>query len=204
MPSIPQRCPSTATPSRSTITGLALLTAVVLALPPVLLGSADGPEPGHTGGFGESTCHSCHFENPIDEESGSLTLAGVPDLYSPGATYRLEITLERPGLERGGFQLAARYSTGELQGRQAGRFEKLDDRIELPQPGADQIQYVQHSTAGSSASAVDTLTWTVRWLSPTESQAPVVFHLAANAGNDDDSQFGDFVYTKELVSRAAR
>jgi hypothetical protein len=29
----------------------------------------------------------------------------------------------------------------------------------------------------------------------------VVFHLAANAGNDDDSKFGDFVYLASAVSR---
>ena len=184
--------------------GLALISAVTLALPPVLLGSADGPEPGHTGGFGEPTCHSCHFENPSDDSTGSLVMVGVPDLFTPGSPYRLEITLQRPDLERGGFQLAARFSSGENQGKQAGSFEPLDDRIQVPEPRADQVQYVQHSPIGSSASAVDTLTWTVRWLAPTEAPAPVVFHLVANASNDDDSQFGDFVYTKELVSRAAR
>jgi hypothetical protein len=180
------------------------LSAVVLAMPPVLLGSADGPEPGHTGGFGEPTCHRCHFENSIDDSTGSLELVGIPDLYTPGSPYRLEITLQRPGLVRGGFQLAARFSSGPHQGQQAGRFERLDDRTQMPDPKGVQIQYVQHSKVGSYSSAVDGLTWTVRWFAPSESAAPVAFHLVGNASNDDDSEFGDFVYNKELVSRVAR
>lgn len=199
-----RRCTPVNCCSRFTSIGLALLSALTLALPPALLGSADGPELGHTGGFGEPTCHSCHFENAIDEPTGTLVLAGVPDPYSPGSSYRLEITLQRPNLERGGFQLTARFSTGEHQGRQAGRFEPLDDRTQVPEPKENQIQYVQHTPNGTSTSSVGTLTWTVRWLAPTESLAPVAFHLIANATNDDDSQFGDFIYTKEAITRGVR
>jgi hypothetical protein len=30
--------------------------------------------------------------------------------------------------------------------------------------------------------------------------APVAFHVAANAGNDDASEFGDYIYVAEVIS----
>jgi hypothetical protein len=98
----------------------------------------EDPAPGHTGGFDEPTCRACHFDQSVNDAEGSLTLDGVPQRVQPGKTYRLIVTLERPGLARGGFQLSARFADGTL------------------------------------------------------------VHVAANAANDDDSQFGDFIYVLEV------
>ena len=179
----------------------------MLATPLVVFAYSNGPAPGHTGGFDEPTCHTCHFDNSPDDRSGSLALAGLPDLYTPGAPYQLDVTLERPGLVRGGFQLAARFASGQHKGGQAGRLERLDDRsqvLETVSEKGNQVQYVQHTAAGSYSSARDSLTWSLRWIAPETAAAPVAFHLVANASNDDDSEFGDFIFTREWVSHVAR
>jgi len=86
----------------------ALTTALLSAAPLPEAAYLDGPPPAHAGGFGDDTCHACHFENELDDPGGSLTVSGVPDTFDPSAAYRITISLERPGMGRAGFQLAAR------------------------------------------------------------------------------------------------
>ena len=61
----------------------------------------EGPAAGHTGGFAEATCHECHFDQPINDPEGTLTLKGVPDTYTPGQSYGItnhaEAARDRPG-----------------------------------------------------------------------------------------------------------
>jgi hypothetical protein len=41
--------------------------------------------------------------------------------------------------------------------------------------------------------------WTFRWTAPADAPGrAVVFHVAANAANDDDSPLGDFIYARAL------
>jgi hypothetical protein len=47
--------------------------------------------------------------------------------------------------------------------------------------------------------AADTARWTVLWTAP-ESGGEVRFNGAANAANQDDSQFGDYIYTAVEIS----
>src|SRR5262245_24686351 len=87
---------------------------------------ADRPPLAHTGGFGEETCRQCHFDNPLNEPGGSLSIDGVPPAYQPGASYRLTVRLRRAGLARAGFQLAVRQAIGPGAGRQAGVLAAVD------------------------------------------------------------------------------
>jgi hypothetical protein len=151
----------------------------------------DGP---FTGGFGEQTCHSCHFDYDLNKEGGSLSLSGVPDVLTPGDEVEMTVAVESEHLRNGGFQMTARFEDGS----QAGSFEWDDDRLMLTPGISDEIEYLQHSADGISPTGEREVSWTFTWIAPDESQ-PVHFHIAANAGNDDDSAFGDWIYTKELV-----
>ena len=62
------------------------------------------------------TCHECHWDNPINDPSGRLTLIGAPATYTPGARYSIIVDLARPELVLGGFQLSARFSGGSSGG----------------------------------------------------------------------------------------
>ncbi len=73
---------------------------------------------------------------------------------------------------------------------------------------ADGVTYAQHTEAGSAPTAPGTVSWTVEWRSPAAGThaaraVPVVFHAAANAANDDASEFGDFIYTASATTRPA-
>ncbi len=160
------------------------------------------PPPAHTGGFGEPTCRRCHFDQELDAPGGALTLGGVPEAYAPGARYRLRVALARPAMQRGGFQLAARFAEGEQAGRQAGTLRPVDDRVEVVLDDSSAVAYAHHTGAGTLLEAPEAARWTVEWTAPEAASGRVVFHVAANAANDDDSELGDYIYAQAGFSRA--
>ena len=68
---------------------------------------------------------------------------------------------------------------------------------------ADGVTYAQHTEAGTALTRPGTATWTVEWRPPAAGATSVVFHAAANAANDDASEFGDFIYTALATTRPA-
>jgi hypothetical protein len=163
----------------------------------------DGPPPAMTGGFGEETCGKCHYDYEANNEAGSLLLEGLPETYSPGRAYLITIRLTHPQLERGGFELAARFEAGEFAGRQAGSFEVLDERATVLTAKDNSIQYAVHTRSGSAPDSKGAISWSVRWRAPESLPAAVVFHSTANAANFDDSPLGDFPYSRSVVVRQA-
>lgn len=148
-----------------------------------------------TGGFGEETCRSCHFDYDLNPDGGDLSVSGIHEKITKGETVEIRITVEREELGAAGFQLSSRYEDGS----QAGQFviEKRD-RIMFTQATADSLQYVQHSDEGANPSQENKNSWTVKWQAPESPKGPVFFNIAANAANGDQSEFGDFIYTEEV------
>ena len=163
----------------------------------------DGPPPAYTGGFGEPTCRHCHADAPLNEPGGTLTIGGLPDPYEPGRTYDLAVMLRRAGMLRAGFQLTARFATGERAGKQAGTLAPADQRSKVVRDSATGVLYIEHTFAGTPA-AGDSTRCILRWTAPASPRGPVAFHVAANAANDDDSAFGDFIYARAAEVRLRR
>jgi hypothetical protein len=161
----------------------------------------DGPPPGHTGGFREPTCLRCHADKPVDDPLGAAAILGLPDTFEPGETYELLVAITRPGLVRAGFQLAARSLHADSSVTQAGTFRVTGPALTIVRH--ERIEYLQHTSEGTQVARPDTAVWTVGWMAPLETST-VTFHLAANATNDDASEFGDFIYLVELRVYAAR
>ena len=186
-------------------------TAAVLAT--ALLGAArpdvsrgaypDKPPLKHTGGFGEPTCVQCHLGAEPNAAGGTLSITGVPDAFRPGETYRLTVRVARAEMVVGGFQLAARFADGVAAGRQAGTLRAVDERAQVTTDTVSGVQYASQTKPGAEQTAHWAAEWSLDWTAPATSAGPVVFHLAANAGNGDESPLGDFVYWKEAVARAA-
>ena len=166
----------------------------------LLLGSAasgraerDRPPPAHTGGFSEPLCTECHFQADVNTGGGTLTVDGLPPEYEPRRAYTLDITMAQARLAAGGFQMSARFTDGT----QAGTLMAADDdatRVAVTTSAG--VQYIHHVYAGSHAVAPDTARWQVVWTAPASGE--VVFHVAANAGDDDESPMGDMIYAASL------
>lgn len=145
----------------------------------------DTPPPAHTGGFGEKTCQACHFDGPVSPGDDFVSI-GVPEAWQPGKAYALTVRFSSPGMLRAGFELSVRHPDG----RQAGALAETDDRVQTSELGG--VLYASQSEAGSFARA-DTARWTVAWTAPLAGDS-LRLHLAANAGNGDNSPLGDNVY----------
>ncbi|HVS02627.1 MAG TPA: amidohydrolase [Thermoanaerobaculia bacterium] len=191
-------CPEPGRPPRATVAAL-VAAAVALAAPSRGTAHLDQPPAGHTGGFGEPTCASCHRGAPLDAAGGSLSL-DAPATFAAGEEYRIAVRLERAGMRRAGFQLSARFAEGEGAGRQAGELTAVSAGAQLV--AAHDVTYAAQTADGARVGEGEAR-WTVGWRAPAAADAPVLFHLAANAANDDDSELGDHVYLASAVSRPA-
>lgn len=155
----------------------------------------DGP---FTGGFGELTCHSCHFDYDINMDGGSLTVNGLPDYYEAGELYKLTVTVESSHLENGGFQMTSRFEDGT----QAGSFTWEDNHLMYTPNISDEVKYLQHTRESTAPTGDRKVSWNFTWSAPETVTGSIIFNIAANAGNNDDSSFGDWIYTKELIISA--
>jgi hypothetical protein len=188
-----------AVPKRGWLAVPALLLA---GLPAFVLRFATEPPVAHTGGFGEPSCHTCHFDEPLNDPAGKIVVEGVPDRYLPGERYQLVVRLSRPGQARSGFQLSSRFASGPDAGAQAGGLHPPDDRVSISETVAG-TQYASHNLAGTRPASDSVAEWRLEWTAPDDGGS-VVFHVAGNAGNGDDSPFGDFIHTDSLVSTSRK
>lgn len=148
-----------------------------------------------TGGFGEETCRSCHFDYDLNPEEGSLSITGIPKRISEKERIDIEITVERETLGAAGFQFSARYPDGS----QAGSFDIAgNNRIMFSTSVPDSLEYVQHSASGTEPMEENSNSWKLIWKTPESISQPVIFNIAANSANGDQSEFGDFIYAREI------
>ena len=79
------------------------------------------PPLGQTGGFGETTCHSCHNELELDSpDAGRVTLDGLPEQYRPGESYLINVILDSSEMMAAGFEMSFRFAGSSPPGEQAG------------------------------------------------------------------------------------
>jgi hypothetical protein len=167
---------------------LAGLASASLAALPSAQAFPEGALLGHTGGFGEESCASCHFGGAQGDDI-TLRVDG-PNIYEPGERYRFFVRVMDASAAVAGFQLSARFEDG----RNAGM---LEAQAEGSQTGAlDEVTYASHTTPLrlEDGEAV----WEIDWIAPDSLGGPVVIHAASVSGADDQSPIGDNVLTLEM------
>ncbi|HET8865841.1 MAG TPA: choice-of-anchor V domain-containing protein [Gracilimonas sp.] len=149
-----------------------------------------------TGGFGEETCHSCHFDYDLNWKEGELSVRGIPESVEAGKTYEIELIITRPDMGKSGFQMTSRFKNG----RQAGSFQiKENERVMFTKLVPDSIEYLQHSVKGTEPTKDGKNSWAVIWRAPMSVSDSIYFNITSNAANGDQSEFGDWIYRKEFV-----
>jgi hypothetical protein len=130
-----------------------------------------------------------------------VALIGLPDAYEPGASYLLTVVLRAEETSVAGFQLAARFASGDAAGTTAGALSPTSPRVGLT-PGENGQRYAHHTTEGSAVADASGSSWIVEWTAPADRGA-VVFHVVANSGNGDNSPLMDLVYQAHFVVEPA-
>lgn len=146
----------------------------------------------YTGGFGEQSCHSCHFDYELNQPEGELAVSGMKDAYKADKEYTIQIKVQREDMSRAGFQMTARFEDGS----QAGQFE-LNEEVTTTPNIENTIAYLQHAVGEVEAENGEK-NWEIRWRAPDQADQPIIFNIAANAANGDASEFGDWIYVKEI------
>ena len=170
----------------------------VLAMVTVAYGYASGPPAGRSGAPGEQTCIVCHA-GTLNGGPGKVTISGVPEIYTPGETVTLTVTVEQANRQRWGFQLTALDSSN----KQAGTFGLIDRAKTKTASGTGSLagrKYVEQTTAGTQEGHQGGASWEVRWTAPDTDVGRVTFYAAGNAANGNDSSSGDNIYTTAVGS----
>jgi hypothetical protein len=153
---------------------------------------------GSNGSPGEGTCASgsCHNNFALNSGGGivSISVVGLVNgnLYVPGDTYEVNVTVQQQGVGLFGFGLESLQASGANAGSWT--------------PGAD--SHILNATiSGNSRATVthidnsgfasNTRTWTFSWTAPAN-EIPVTMYAAGNAANADNGDNGDYIYTASL------
>lgn len=158
---------------------------------------AEGPPPGHTGGFDEPTCHECHSEFPLRQNEESLRVSGFPQRFTPGEQYLIEVSLHGDDMVMAGFQASIRFADGDSAGVSAGSVMSMDGNVTVKHEPESGVPYVQHTREGTGIVSSGTVHWSFVWTAPTTTER-VQLNVAANDANGDNSPLGDFVYAMAL------
>jgi cytochrome c5 len=162
---------------------------------------AEGAPPGFSGGFSEQSCHACHFHGEVNSGPERVTIAGAPERFEAGETYALTVTLRRPDMKVAGFQLTARFKDDGAQAGMLAIAPADDARVKVETQGG--VQYVNQRKEGTALAEAHTSRWSVSWTAP-DAARPVVFHVAANAGDGDGTAEGDYVETATVETMPAK
>lgn len=174
------------------------LLVAALSVPWVGYGFSSGAYGGFTGAPGEDTCRHCHDTFPINVAGGLLTVDGFPDVYVPGETYHVTVTLASASGLRWGFQATVLTE----KNRPAGKLVLTDRDHTKVVAGIFKTdrRYVEQKQSGSFGGQRDSATWSFDWRAPKKDKGPVTIYVAGNVGNDNGQLTGDLVYRIEKTA----
>jgi hypothetical protein len=165
----------------------------------VLLSSFRPPQ-GYTGATPGFTCNNagCHADFPLNSGGGSVTVSGLPTVYTPGAVYNFSLIIAHGTADRTrwGFSIAAVNSLGSPIGTfSSTNIFASPNGTELSHGNAT-IPTFAPVTPAQISYTFDMLTWTA----PAAGSGPVTFYYAGVASNNNLTAAGDYVYTGSTVA----
>lgn len=155
-----------------------------------------GPPTGRTGAPGESTCTTCHFDNP---GNGHLTIT-APANYVPGQTYQIQVVHTATDTTRKAWGFELTSLAGNVS---AGTLVVTSSTTRL-RTGSGR-NYLEHGSTGTFANQTGGASWSMNWTAPATDVGPVTFYAAGIQGDNDGSEDGDQTYlaTAQALPQAA-
>lgn len=189
----------------------ALCGLVLASIPLASAHNVGGPDPGHTGAPGETTCTAsgCHTSSSsAPKGTVQLKLSGDGTTYTPGVKQTITISFANGTGKLYGFQMSARVASNNAQ---AGDFvtpapsgeQVLCGAAGTVKPSgktcptATAIQYAEHSRANTSGN------FTFDWTPPATDQGTIKIYLAGNSANGDGTEKNDTISTEVVTLQSA-
>lgn len=159
---------------------------------------------GSTGAPGENTCarSTCHAGSNINSGTGLLAVDFGSEVYEPNEVYNITVSLQQAEIHRFGYQLLALNSNNES----AGTFLITDSLRTQTQAGTGAYEgrnYITYKYAGTGPYSNGVGEWSFQWKAPAVYEGDITFYAAAVAANNDGTDAGDSVYTKQLTVQAS-
>jgi hypothetical protein len=149
----------------------------------------------------EGLCSDCH-DGPIDD-SGSITVLGVPPLFHAGRTYRLTVHLASTHTFGSstvwGFQLT---SADKATGGGAGTFALVNATETKLVSGTGSFStraYVDQTSSGIKTGVASPVEWQVDWTAPGAATSGVAFY-ASGLSSDGSGTGNSWIYTGTAAS----
>jgi hypothetical protein len=158
-----------------------------------------------------TTCQTsgCHEDFPLNTGTVQLHLylGGADSAYIPGQFYTITVSISRPGMVRGGFQITALqdnhtsvspglyFLTDTVRTQVIDAFHSHSGGC----PTQNKV-WIEHTGNGIDQVAGDSIKWQYRWKAPSTNVGTITFYLAAVDANMDLDNTGDHVYslTKQI------
>jgi hypothetical protein len=152
---------------------------------------------GYTGGIreqgrtcGTTQCHHVIGGGNVNQRDSLITSSVPPEGYRSGFTYQMAVTLTEPFRVKYGFMASPQANNAVGDAR--GTLSVVDDSAQL-RTGNNYIA-VSHTEKGNQAPN-ETKTWHFNWQAPSQvGLGEVLFFVACNASNNDDTTTGDRIY----------
>ena len=161
-----------------------IVTGLVFILLNHLSGYSNGPPSGYANNAPSfNNCTTCH-SGSINSGDGEIYYTGLPDYYTPGQSYTINLTVTGTNSRGYGFQAAS-----QIGNQQAGVFNLNSSSTNLEING----DYVQQSSRLQSG------TWVFDWTAPTGVSESITFSASGLATGGSTGTGGDKVYTTEIV-----
>ncbi len=186
------------------------LAALLAALIPIsALAFPDGSPVARTGMIdGGSDCSACHktFAPANSDPRGHMSL-DLLQPYNPGVVQNLRVTVQHPQASKYGFQLTARFVTGNYS-IPAGTFVTTgpdtkvvcNDGTPNGAPGPceeNQLKWIEHS-ADPRVPVGAAKSFDFQWVPPAQENGDIVFYASAVAADGNDDVANDWVYTTSM------
>jgi len=157
---------------------------------------------GSTGAPGDFTCakSGCHTGSNVNAGLAQLSLDvnTSSQNYQPNEVYDMSVSLSQVGIERFGFQVLALNAQNEND----GEFIITDSaRTQTLQGIGPYIgkTYLTYKYPGTNPFLEGLGKWDFKWKAPSTYQGEIRFYVAAVAANNDGTDFGDTVYTRQFA-----
>ncbi len=152
-----------------------------------------GAQFGKTGAPNEQNCTQCHAGFAIANSSAaSINFSGISNLYTPGSTYSITVSL--PSVSpKNGFEIVALRTSDNVN---VGTFIITDATNTQLKMGNGRT-YVTHTSAGNSMN-----TWTFDWTAPITNEGNIKFYFAGNLSNNNGMTTGDEIHLLEMLIEA--
>lgn len=154
------------------------IAAATILLSGSALANPNGAPWGAANPNASDNCASCHFDNEPVMDSSAITVRGLSDGVTANAIYDLALTFVAPTEINAGFAITSTQ----------GDFVS-GERLEAK---GSELRSTQMQTGDRVVS------WSAKWRAPETFDKNIMFFVAVNASNDDQSPFGDEVHFKSV------